>query len=85
MRRPYSQDIGHRAANVPIKLAILGSTRGTDAQAIIEAIAAKKLNATIEVIISNRSKSGILERARQNGIPDVFIGAKGKSREEYVH
>ena len=49
-------------------LGVLGSTKGTDLQAIIDAIAEGMLDASIEIVISNRKKSFILERARNHGI-----------------
>ncbi len=66
-----------------IRLGVLGSTKGTDLQAIINAINAGQLEATIEIVISNRSKAYILERAANHGIRNVFIGHKGKNREEF--
>ncbi len=69
--------------NTSVKLAILGSTRGTDMQAIIDAIESGRLDASIEIVISNRSKAYILERARNHNIPAVFISHKGKERNEF--
>lgn len=66
-----------------LKLAILGSTRGTNMLAIIEAIQQKKLPATIEVVISNKADAIILERAREHGLVAEFIDPKGLTREEY--
>ena len=43
-----------------IKLGILGSTNGTDLQAIFEAEKTKKLNAKVNVVISNNKNSYIL-------------------------
>lgn len=73
-----------RALKAPLRIGILGSTRGTDMQAIIDAINCNDLtNVTIAVCISNKKESGILERARQNGINAVHIGAAKLSREEH--
>ena len=73
-----------RALNAPLRIGILGSTRGTDMQAIIDAIQSKLLtNVAISVCISNKKESGILERARQHNIPAIHIGAAGLSREEH--
>jgi len=66
-----------------IKLGILGSTKGTDMQAIIEAIGSGDLNASIEAVISNRKKAYILERAQNYGIETVIISHKEKTREEF--
>jgi phosphoribosylglycinamide formyltransferase 1 len=67
----------------PIRVAVLGSTRGSSLQPVIDAIEAGKLNATIVGVISNRKKSGILERARTHALKDYFISAKDKEREEF--
>ena len=67
----------------PLKLAILGSTRGTDMQAIIDAINAHVLDARIGVVVSNKADAYILERARDHNIPALFLDPQGMSREEY--
>ena len=66
-----------------LKLGVLGSTKGTDLQAIIDSIYLKKLDATVEVVISNSSNSYILERAANHDIPNFFISHLGKSREQF--
>lgn len=75
----------------PVRLGILGSTRGTDMQALIDAIAVESLPAEIAVVLSDRSRAGILERAAEQGIASSFIpvfsGPKGnrekRGRSEY--
>jgi len=65
-------------------LAILGSTRGTAMQAIIDAIQDGKLDATIDLVISNKPDAHILERAKMHMIPTSVVQAqKGESREHY--
>ena len=65
-------------------LAILGSTRGTDMQAIIDAIESGSLDAKIDVVVSNKPDAYILERASNHDIPTlVFEKEKGESREAY--
>lgn len=66
-----------------MKIAVLGSTRGTSLQPIIDAIKNHGLNASIEIVISNKSDAYILERAKQNNIEAVYIDQKGKTREEF--
>lgn len=66
-----------------LKLVVLGSTRGSNMQAIIDAIASSKLNASIELVISNRKNAYILERAANNNILNKFISAKDRTRIEY--
>ena len=61
----------------------MASTSGTDMQAIIDAIEAKKLNANISVVISNKEDCYALERARKHKLKAVFIDAKDKTREEF--
>lgn len=66
-----------------MKLAVLGSTRGTSMQAIIDAIARGAVNASIEIVISNIPDAYILERAKNYGIETVYINQAGKTREQY--
>jgi len=60
-----------------LKIAVLGSTNGTDLQALID----NKI--PVEIVISNKSKVGILERAEKAGYPVLFISARDKTREEF--
>ena len=66
-----------------LKIAVLGSTKGTDLQAIIDAIHSKRLAVSINVVISNKKDAYILERAKKYRIPAFFADPAGKSREEY--
>ena len=66
-----------------IRLAILGSTRGTSMQALIEAINAKKLSAQIEIVVSNRADAGILTRAESFGLNTCCLESKNLSRQRY--
>ncbi len=66
-----------------IKLGVLGSTKGTDLQAIINSIDENKLDATVEVVISNSSNAYILERAVSHNIPNFFISHLNKTRERF--
>ena len=66
-----------------IKIGVLGSTKGTDLQAVINSIDKNELSAEIVVIISNKEKSYILKRGINHNIPSIFISHKSKSREEF--
>ena len=66
-----------------LHLGILASTKGTDMQAIIDAISSKKLNAVISVVISNKKDAFALERAKKHNIRSVFAESKGKTREQF--
>ena len=63
-----------------MKLAVLGSTNGTDLVPIVAAINSGELLASIEVIVSNNESSGILRKARGYGIENHFICHKNKKR-----
>ena len=66
-----------------LNIGVLGSTKGTDLQAVIDVIEARELNAKISVVVSNKKDAYILERARKHNIDAVFIDSKGKEREEF--
>ena len=66
-----------------IKIGVLGSTKGTDLQAILDAINDGQLDAEVSVVVSNRESAYILERAKSHGVPTFFIPHKGKAREEF--
>jgi phosphoribosylglycinamide formyltransferase 1 len=56
-----------------ITLGVLASGGGTNLQAILDAIAAGKLDARIAVVVSNVEGAGALERARAAGVPTVVV------------
>ena len=66
-----------------IRLGVLGSTKGTDLQAILDSIQAEQLNATVSVVLSNQENAFILERAQNHNVPTYFISHQGKQREEF--
>lgn len=59
-----------------LRLGVLASGRGSNLQAIIDAIEAGSLQAQIAVVLSNKPDAVALERARKHGVPDVFLDAK---------
>jgi phosphoribosylglycinamide formyltransferase-1 len=66
-----------------LRIAILGSTKGTDMLALIGAAKAGRLNASIELVISDREEAIILERARAHDLKHVFINPKGQSHADF--
>lgn len=67
-----------------MKVGVLGSTSGTDLGGIFEAVDSGELpGIEISVVISNKKKAFILERARQRNIPAYFIDPRDLSREDY--
>jgi phosphoribosylglycinamide formyltransferase 1 len=66
------------------RLGVLISGRGSNLQAIIEAIAAGRLDATIAVVIANQTDAAGLERARKAGIETLVMSHRSwPSRAEY--
>ena len=67
-----------------VLLGVLISGQGTNLQAIIDAIEAKRLDAVIRIVISNRPEVYGLVRARKHGIPtEVVDHQKFPTREAY--
>ncbi len=70
------------AKKVPLGVLISGS--GTNLQAIIDAIKGGSLDASIEVVISNREDAYGLERARKHGLSTEIVDhRKFATREDY--
>jgi len=66
------------------KMVVLVSGRGTNLQAIIDAIKERKIDGKIVAVISNRKKAYALERAKREGIPTYYLPArKNETREDY--
>jgi phosphoribosylglycinamide formyltransferase 1 len=69
------------------RLGVLISGRGSNLQAIIDAIAARRLNAEIALVISNRPDAAGLRRAQNAGVETVVVDhsdkAKFATREDY--
>ena len=58
------------------RIGVLISGRGSNLQAIIDAVAGGRLDAEIAVVISNRAQAAGLERARAAGIETLHIDHK---------
>ena len=66
------------------RLGVLISGRGSNLQAIIDAISDRQLDATIGVVISNRAKADGLGRARDAGIEAIYLDHRSHGdRESY--
>ena len=61
---------------IPLRIAVLASGRGSNLQAIIDAIEAGQVQAKIVAVISNKQDAVALERARKHGLPDFFVDPK---------
>ena len=60
----------------PLRVAVLASGRGSNLQAIIDAIETGQVRAQIVVVISNKKDAVALERARKHGLKDLFVDPK---------
>lgn len=68
----------------PVKLGVLASGSGSNLISIAQAIAARQLNAQIQVVIYNRPDAKVAERAPSWNVPTVFLDHKQyKIREKY--
>jgi formyltetrahydrofolate-dependent phosphoribosylglycinamide formyltransferase len=65
------------------ELGVLGSTNGTDLQAILDSVASGELNGEVSVVLSNQKNAYILERAQNHNVPTFFLSNKEKSRKEF--
>ena len=66
------------------RLGVLISGRGSNLQALIDAIGDGRLHATIAVVISNRADAAGLDRARQAGIETLHINHRAfRSRDDH--
>ncbi|PYR71075.1 MAG: phosphoribosylglycinamide formyltransferase [Acidobacteria bacterium] len=66
------------------RVGVLISGRGTNLQALIDAIEARRLNATIAVVISNRADAAGLQRARAAGIEAITLPHRAyATRDDY--
>ena len=66
-----------------MRLAVIGSTNGTDLVPIVGAINSGELLASVEVVISNNKLSGILKKASAYGIENYFVCHKNKKRDVF--
>jgi phosphoribosylglycinamide formyltransferase 1 len=66
-----------------VKLGVLVSGSGSNLQAIIDNIEAGRLDARIQVVISNLAGVYALERAQKHGLAVLVLPHKGLAREAY--
>jgi len=67
-----------------LRLGVLVSGRGSNLQAIMDAATAVKIDATVEVVISDRPQAQALDHARRNRVPAIYLNPKDyPNREKY--
>ena len=59
-----------------LRVAVLASGRGSNLQAVIDAIETGTVQAKIVAVISNKKESPALERARRHGLSALFVDPK---------
>ena len=65
-----------------LRLGVLASGNGTDLQSIIDASEKGLIDATVEVVISDRKDAFALKRAKTHEIKGIFVDPKQKSKNE---
>jgi len=66
-----------------LKVAVLGSTRGTALQGILDALAAHTLDFELVLVLSDKSAAPILERAAAAGVATKHLDPAGLKRAEF--
>ena len=66
-----------------LKVAVLGSTRGTALQGILDAISARTLDVDLVLVASDKETAPILERAARYYVTTQFIDPTGLKREAF--
>jgi len=59
-----------------LRIGVLASGRGSNLQAIIEAVEKGTLTATIALVLCNKADAQALDRARQHGAAEIFLDPK---------
>jgi phosphoribosylglycinamide formyltransferase-1 len=57
----------------PLALGVLASGRGSNLQAILDAVAAGRLGVAVRAVVSDVADAFALERARRAGVPAIFV------------
>lgn len=67
-----------------LKIGVLVSGNGTNLQSIIDAAESERINASIEMVISDTKNAYALERAKKHGIDSVLVERKNfKNRQAF--
>lgn len=68
----------------PLRVGVLGSTRGTALQGVLNALAANELpNVALNLVISDKPNATILDRAGNAGIDTLYLDPQGLDRPIY--
>jgi phosphoribosylglycinamide formyltransferase-1 len=78
-----SKGISEKSINECKKIAVMASGRGTDFQAIVDAVEAGRVSFRVSLLICNVADAFVIERAKKHSIPYVIISHKDKEREDF--
>ena len=56
-----------------INIGVLGSTNGTDLKAVLDAADNKTIDASVNIVISNRKNAYILKKSAARGVETSFV------------
>jgi phosphoribosylglycinamide formyltransferase-1 len=66
-----------------LNVGVLGSTRGTALQGILDAVAEGSLDVDLVLVVSDKRSAGILERAERYNVRTLFLDPAGLKRDAY--
>ncbi|HCJ11199.1 MAG TPA: phosphoribosylglycinamide formyltransferase [Clostridiales bacterium] len=66
-----------------MRVGVLASGRGTNLQALLDDAARDGCPYQVVVVISDVAEGRALERARQAGVPALFVSPRGRTREDF--
>lgn len=66
-----------------LRLGVLASGGGTNLQALLDACTARRIEAQVVLVASDRADARALERARGAGVQAAFVDPGGKTHEEH--
>jgi phosphoribosylglycinamide formyltransferase-1 len=82
--RTGAEESGPAHPDAARRIGVLISGRGSNLQAIIDAIASRRLDATLAVVVSNRPEAAGIARARAAGVPALCVDHRAfPTREAY--
>ena len=68
----------------PLRIGVLGSTRGTAMQGILDALRRRELpGVELALVVADKPNAPILDRAAQHDIDNLFLNPKGLEREMF--
>lgn len=66
-----------------LRIAVLASGKGSNLQAIIDAIEEKRINVEIAIVISDKKDAYALTRAQDHKIKTLYLPIENRSQEDY--